>query len=205
MNRRLFIGPAPMDFDLNKDVAAGPWCFVGKEKIFSEWAELDFVEPFDTPEKLIEAEIEIAHLVEYFIQVWAVQLNKIHNLERPLIFWRRYLNFWVSLICMATWARWRNAMELVSLYSEIDIKVMLSPKISPPDFPDFHAVMFHLLSNPRFQWSLDSNIFSRLAPINWCLIESKESIPDVYYPKPDPNSMSNRLVRRILPRLPLNH
>jgi len=205
LNRQLFIGPVPPDFDPNKDIVAGPWCFVGRETIFSNWEALDFVEPFDTPKKLVDAEVEIAHLVEYFVELWTVKLNKIHNIDRPLIFWRRYLSIWIWLVCMATWARWRNAEEIVSLHGEKEVEVMLCPKIPIPHFPDFHAVMFHLLSNSIFQWHLDSEIFIRLAPKTWKMREAKNSIDDSLYPKPSPSSTPRNLIRKILPRLTLDH
>jgi len=204
VNRRLFVGPVAGDFDPELDIAAGPWCFAGREANHPGWESLEFVEPFDTPEKLVAAEIETAALTDDRVARWADRLNLLHGLDRPEVFWGRYLNLWISLVAMATWARWRNAEELVARYGDVSMDVPVCSDAQFPKslgFPDF---MSRLISDPVFQLALDSGILRRLCPDAWTLVE-QDVVPAHDMPTDETAPVQASLVRRLLPRMAVDH
>lgn len=206
MSRRLFMGPVGPDFDAANDVVAGPWCFAGREDICADWEKLSFVEPFDTPAKLVEAERIIADLVDGLAISWSARLNELHGLDRPIVFWHRYLLLWLSLATMGTWARWRNAAELVARHGEETLDVITLSSSHRYIFPDFPAFTSRLLADPQFQWSMDSAIMRRVAPPNWTLIDVPAAAPGpvAIVPAQSPTRIS-LLARKLLPRLPVDH
>jgi hypothetical protein len=206
VSRRLFIGPVSSDFDAANDVAAGPWCFAGREDVCAEWETLPFVEPFDTPAKLVEAERITAGLVDALAISWGARLNERHGLERPVAFWHRYLLLWLSLATMGTWARWRNAVELITRYGGESLDVITLNPSNPFSFPDFPAFTSRLLADPQFQWWMDSEIVRRLAPSNWRLIDAGAAEPNpIATVPPQPPSRIGTLARTLLPRLHVDH
>lgn len=205
MTRRMFLGPVPDDFDVARDIAAGPWCFAGREDRHPGWEDIDFTEPFDTPEALVTAEAETAKLVDVLATDWAHRLNGLHGLDRPHAFWRRYLLIWLWLATMAVWARWRNAAALVERYGSETLEIRACDESGcerPGDFPEF---MFRLLSDSSFQWELDSKIVSRLRAPGWRMQSPQcPSAPAPYGNLPPPDGLG-ALFRRFLPRLPVDH
>ncbi len=205
MTRRLFIGPVPDDFDPTRDRAAGPWCFAGRESVCADWELLDFVEPFDTPGKLIAAEAQIAALVDDRVAEWADRLNDAHGLHRPYGFWRRYLSIWLWFVAMAAWARWRNTETLVERFGGDALEVPVLAGDEPDRNADFPTLMYRTLSDPGFQWRMDSAILALLAPPAWMLVPATPpaAVPD---PAPAaPRKGTAALIRRMLPRLAFDH
>jgi hypothetical protein len=205
MTRRLFLGPVPDDFDVARDIAAGPWCFAGREDRHPGWEDIDFAEPFDTPEAVVTAEAETAKLVDALTTDWALRLNRLHGLDRPHTFWRRYLLIWLWLATMGVWARWRNAETLVERYGNEAVEISACNESGckrPGDFPEF---MFRLLSDSSFQWELDSKIVSRLLAPGWRM-QSPQSFPaPAQYESPERPGGTGALVRNFLPRLAVDH
>lgn len=204
MTRRLFLGPVPQDFDPASDIVAGPWCFVGREADHPGWESLPFVEPFDTPEKMVAAECDIAALTDNQVVQWGERLNRRHGTSHPFVFWDRYLNLWMSLAAMATWTRWRNAEALVERHGDIPLQVMVRSDASFPVLRALPDLMSRLLSDPEFQLTLDSEILRRICPASWTLVEQE--------PAPKPGGAENHpeparpsLVRRLLPRMAMDH
>jgi len=40
--RRIILSSIPDDFNPDKDILLGPWCFIGKEHIYPDWENLAF-------------------------------------------------------------------------------------------------------------------------------------------------------------------
>ncbi len=205
MTRRIFIGPVPEDFDRTRDLAAGPWCFSGREDRHPGWENMDFVEPFDTPDKLVAAEANSAALVGKLREDWTGRLNAIHNLDRSSVFWGRYTDTWLWLAVMACWARWRYMEELVDATGPESVSVAVRTEIADWHFPDFASLMSPLLSNREFQWQIDSEIARYLAPSTWTLEGSPSQAPAAAADNSNIPCQAQSFVRRIFPRLAVDH
>ena len=48
---RLFLSRVDKDYDPDCDFVLGPWCFLGREKIYPDWDKGTFLDAFDDPEE----------------------------------------------------------------------------------------------------------------------------------------------------------
>ncbi|MDP7393098.1 MAG: hypothetical protein QGH07_14860, partial [Alphaproteobacteria bacterium] len=182
MTSRLFLGPVEANFDLQMDVAAGPWCFKGRETAHSGWEDIEFVEPFDAPDKLVDADRMTAALVDTLAGSWAERLNTLHKIDRPVAFWHRYLLVWLSLGTTGLWARWRNFEELVRRYGDKSLTVTVTADLGKQKFIDVIDFMQRLNFDPGVQLKIDSMIARLLAPPTWKLVESTSTLAEEAYP-----------------------
>ncbi len=53
--RKLFLSRVTKDYNPDRDSALGPWCFIGFERQFAGWENIDFVDAFDGHEEMGEA------------------------------------------------------------------------------------------------------------------------------------------------------
>ncbi|MDC0189688.1 LIC12162 family protein [Rhodospirillales bacterium] len=210
MINRLFLGPVDENFDFQMDVAAGPWCFIGRETTHPGWEDLDFVEPFDTPDKLVDADRMAAALVDTLAGNWAERLNTLHKIDRPVAFWYRYLLLWLSLGTTALWARWRNFEELVRRHGQKSLTVYVATDLGRREFADLTDFMQSLNFDPIVQFEIDSMIARSLAPPDWNLVESTSPLvhrtsPSAPIRGDETGSPVAVRMQKIIPRLPFDH
>lgn len=169
---RLVLSQVDDNFDVEKDLAFGPWCFIGKEECVPTWTELNFVDALETPELLGKAENITRKLTNKLVRVWGQKLNILHETNHSLIYWRFVLIAWLLTAVQGLWSRYVHAVAFVERYGEQQLVVELAPielPLRPANFMEFQN---NLRRSPRFDFWISSLVIRAVAPSNWQLKES---------------------------------
>jgi putative transferase (TIGR04331 family) len=203
---RLILGAADSEFDPARDIALGPWCFVGAENLFPRWEQLAFPDPFATPDAWVEADRACRRLANQLIPEWAARMNARHGRSYSVKFWRVLLLNWLTTAVPALWSRYRFVEETIRAHGRRPLTVALLP--DRPEWPVPASIdLMPLLWSRKGDWLMSSYLVRALAPAAWTLQEIAGGDDDDTARPPDfarPTAMGN-LVRRVLGRLPFGH
>jgi len=167
-SKRLILGPVKSDFDPDKDVPIGPWCFYRAEEIYPNWEELPFLDVYSDSEKLNSDSDKI----RWFTDALTYHLTKIfndrHGTDYGSEYWRILLLPWVLPIVQALWTRYRHVEEFVDKYSTTSFFVDIFTSDVEWRFYGLRE-MNAVINSDEFQFLLTSKIVERLAPQPWTL------------------------------------
>lgn len=167
--RRLFLSRVAANFDPARDVAAGPWCFVGAENAFEGWEDLPFVDPFRGMQALKEADALTRRLANHLVFDWAERMNRRHGRDYSPTFWRNLTILWLVAAVQVTWRCYRNLELLVDRYRNESLIVRVTegdPAWSTADVSDFMRLV---TLDGHFAFWMGSLLLRGLAPKNWTL------------------------------------
>lgn len=170
--RRLFLSRIESDFDPARDIAAGPWCFVGNEENFEHWEDIKFTDAFARSENLIEADIQTRQLANHIALSWADRMNAQTDRNYSPVMWRNFLILWIVAATQTTWRCYRNIELLIARHADEPIQVEVleeSPDWQIQTMSDFMKL---LTLNDDFNKWMSSLIVRQLAPENWTLSSS---------------------------------
>lgn len=199
---RLIISAIPDDFDPRRDVALGPWCFVGRENQCPDWDRLDFVDPFPTPEDWVEADRLTRRLANQLVPRWADRMNRRHGRNYGLGFWRVFLLNWLAVVIPALWSRFRHVQAVVERHGAQSLCVAVAA-----DWPRWNIAntldVLPLLWSPEGDEQLSSLAVKALAPPNWRL-DVHPSQPKATESGSTRRSRLSGLLHRLTGRLAVN-
>lgn len=193
--RRLIISAIPDDFDPARDLAVGPWCFVGREEVIPGWEDLPFADPFPTPDDWVAADAMARRLAHALVPQWAERLN--HRLGRSYSwrFWRAYLLNWLGVAVPALWSRWRFVEALVEHHRTEPLVVRVMPDHARWGL-DMSDNLLPFLWTADGDARLTSLVLRALAPAAWTL-EVRDAPPPAASPtRPQPFGRLHRLLGR---------
>ena len=168
MKPRLILDGIPEDFDPQHDIAIGPWCFQDAETVYPDWDQLDFINPFSTPEEMEEASQYAIALYESLVPDLAVKFNKIHGTDFSDFSWRHLLMGWYVMLIQVSCVRFRHIEYFIENHKEQAFQVKLAPEDITWDLPISHRLS-QLTSRHDFDYWLSSVIIRKLAPKHWVL------------------------------------
>ncbi len=157
--RRIILSSIPNDFNPDKDIILGPWCFIGREHVYPDWENLMF-EPDSfrsIKEMSYNARITTEFAENYLFKL-SKYLNEINNTEYSIKFWRLMVLPWLLTLVQTTWERQIRINHLLSKFSDEAVEIEL---IKNDIIWDFEDTLDHqqrgLLSDIYNHW-----LFSRL-------------------------------------------
>lgn len=198
------VGP---DFDIARDIPLGPWCFIGTEEQYPDWQELDYIEPFDKPAALSQADTMTRALANQLALKWTDILNARHGRSYSAEYWRTQLILWLVSGAQTTWRRFVHMELLVERYGDQPVRVdVLDEK---PNWGFAHIVSFsrHIGEDRDFDLWMNSEILKIVAPPSWTLVPVAPASEHGLVAKPKMNTpfddygRVSGLVRRIFGRL----
>ena len=167
--RRLFLSRIDNNFDPAHDVAAGPWCFVGREDAVKGWEELPFTSPFPDKKSYLLADARTHRLANHIALSWAEKMNINNNCSYSPVFWRNFLILWVIAATQAMWRCFRNLELLVKRHKTDSLHLRVldhTPAWSINNLGDFMQL---LQKDGYFHFWMQSLCIRRLAPEAWTL------------------------------------
>ncbi|MBQ7617758.1 MAG: hypothetical protein IJS50_02675, partial [Desulfovibrio sp.] len=201
----LILGPMPLGTDLDKVLAAGPWCFAGLEEHFPNWERLCHFapEPLSLAENLKQAIAMVKALsAEQLPRLAASLSSKAEQL--PTIYWETLLTPWLGFVAEQIVERWLRIKALQAKYGEQPLKIKI---VSPnPNFvlADENAVTLEgALGHEVNTWLFSYLLRQANLPKAWTLEEKEtpKETPKKASAKPSLRAKGKALLRELLLRL----
>lgn len=198
--RRLFLGKVPHDFDPQRDVAIGAWCFLGATQAHPVWENLKFYDAFESTDDLAADKTRVAALCEALVRDLAPRFNATHNVNHGTPYWRILLLPWLLWVVQAVWKRYCHVEEFQERNRGHLFVVDVCENARPWDVVDLIDFHHRVLGSDSFNGWLTSKIVLRLAPSGWQL-NAKPGMPRADAPTVPHSSRKGRVVgflRRLL-------
>ncbi|MBL6932630.1 MAG: hypothetical protein ISR45_06735 [Rhodospirillales bacterium] len=170
--RTLYLGVVDSNFDIENDIASGPYCFLGREEQVPEWRSLSFVDAFNNKEQIYSSQKDLLRLINHLMPGFAAKLNARHGSAYSVDFWRIIIFPWALELAQSVWTQFNMFTKLVAEYSNEAVQVPLYRKVDPWRFHNVSNFMTALLNESGFNLWFDSQIIERLAPSTWHLYEA---------------------------------
>ena len=197
----LFLASIDNTFDPDKDVALDPWCFVGREDVYPDWQQLDFIDPIPRLEDIESEHAKIRPWLAHLVKGLTGELNAFHGTDYSEDFWRIMTMTWlIELVQRA----WKHYLLIEQVIEKVGSRPMRATVWTDPVSWPFSTIdQFYqcLLHGREFNWWIDSQLLAALAPDHWTLVPATQP--------PDPAGLINprdtatdpkgfgRLIRRI--------
>jgi hypothetical protein len=101
--RQLIIDRIPDDFDPDRHVPLGPWCFYGAERVYPDWDTLAFVDPFGVAEQRCAADAATRGLANEMLNRSWSDMNARHCTDHSRAFWHVVLASWLLELVQVSW------------------------------------------------------------------------------------------------------
>lgn len=176
--RRLFTSRVDPDFDPERDIAAGPWCFIGREDISCEWEELPYYNPFPNPKDQMIADRDTRLLANHIAWSMADGLNQEHGTQYSSLFWRNNLILWLVAAVQANWRCYLNLDLLVTANLKDSFMVPVLDDVPEWEFLSLSEFMTALNRNSEFNYWMSSALIKKLAPGHWRLVPTMQKKVD---------------------------
>ena len=202
-SRRIFLTEPPPDFDFDRDLVIGPWCFVGAEDRFPGWDELPFEEPIRSPAELKSACDDTEQLALLTAERLGRDIDLGSGGSHGGRYWRSLLYVWLMTCAQLLWRRYLYVSAMVERHGNEPFSVFVYPdrRAWPSlEIEEFYQRMKR--SRPFDHW-VSSIVVRELCPPSWQLIEIREKPePDLQIGHP---AVTRSRLRQLLGRLPFNH
>ncbi len=211
---RLVIGSIGNDFDRERDLALGPWCFIGQESRVPDFEELEFPLAFETPDELYQAAVRVRQLACALSDGLGSQLNQRHGTDFSLRFWRYALMPWLIHLTQASWSYYRYIERFVALHSKEPITCAICRDAAPYTFDDCYDFIENGVRGSGLGLWMSSRILEHLAPPTWTLDRSLPLPPKgratlaaalAALTVPQKGGRIKRLVRSVVPRMRVDY
>ncbi|CAK0754343.1 hypothetical protein WCLP8_2590002 [uncultured Gammaproteobacteria bacterium] len=171
MTRHLILDRVEADFDPQRDLVLGPWCFSGREQAHPDWEELDWPEPFASAAERRRATADTDALAHGLLDRLTQEFNHRHEVGYPRQFWQQVLFCWLLHLIHGLWVRYRLVFEFLDRHPTEPLQVKLSP--APARWPVSSTEEFiRLIFTDRgFRAWLLSEVVRTLAPPHWELVQ----------------------------------
>jgi len=158
-------------------LAAGPWCFAGREDLFPAWEErFAFApEPLSAPAVCERVKQHAWALTAHYLPRMGEQLNRERGVELPAAFWETALMPSMLMVSQMLAERWLRVQALVEHWGNLPLRVPLLPENCAFSFESDYE-----LSKQGFQGHAYNHwLFSRLLEARWPLDWEAEILPPV--------------------------
>ena len=155
-------------------LAAGPWCFAGREDRFPDWETRFSCAPESlSPVVLERAKQHAWALTAHYLPLVGEHLNRERGVELPAAFWETALMPSMLMISQMLAERWLRIQALVEHWGTLPLRVPLLP-----EHCDFSFESDYELSKQGFQgYAYNHWLFSRFLEACWPLAWEAEILP----------------------------
>lgn len=166
--KRLILGSIPEDFDPEKDIPLGPFCFLDREHVYQDWEMLSFQpDPFPQPEAIAKACQLTCVYANNLVPELAENLNRMNNTQYSNQFWRIMIFPWLLTVVQTVVARQARLLQFIEKYKKDKIYVELIPTDVKWKFQDTSDYLKRGVVNPLYNEWLFSRILEQNLPNNW--------------------------------------
>ena len=158
-------------------LAAGPWCFAGREDLFPGWEErFSFApEPLGNPDAQERATRQVWALTAHYLPLMGAHLNRERGVALPAAFWETALMPSMLMVSQMLVERWLRVQTLVAHWGHLPLRVPLLPENCAFSFESDYE-----LSKQGFQgYAYNHWLFSRLLEACWPVAWEAEILPPV--------------------------
>lgn len=200
---RLFVGTVPEDFSADRDVALGPWCFLGREHVHPDWTAQDFARWQPGLEERRAAAAPLSLLAESLAHARMAEANGRLGRSLGWPFWRIMLLPLTILATEFVWLRYRAAaLALADLHGR-ELVLEGAPEPSAIHAEDIGQLTRRLLAEPALDAWVWTAAFETLAPGMPHRLSMDGPAPVRAAPRPSaPVSLGQRLRSAWLKRFP---
>lgn len=202
---RLYLSHIDSDFVAGRDVALGPWCYIGHED--DNWDELCFIDAFTSPNDVAVAVALCHDMLRKAVTDVSVTLNARHGVNEPFEYWWTLSARWLNHLITAVWRRWIQVEQFIASRGDEPWHVTLAEmQIQPWNFADTDTFCQRGLLSARFDHWLWSLCVEAQAPDHWVLSreDQAELEPTVLSSPPHRTNRLRQFLRRYIRRLPFS-
>jgi len=178
MRKRLVFTQMPEGATPETHLAAGPWCFAGREELFPDWATRFFF----APEPLIghavreRAKQHAWALTAHYLPLIGEHLNRERGITLPASFWETALMPSMLMLSQMLAERWLRVQALVEHWGNVPLRASLLPESCAFSFEsDYELNKLGIQGYAYNHW-----IFSRLLEAYWPPAWEAEMLPPVW-------------------------
>lgn len=203
--RTLFIGSIDESYDGGRDIVFGPYCFLGREELEPGWQGLSYIDPFASEEVLLEAQQQVAGLVNWLMPSLTERLNVRHGTTYSVDFWRLIALPWLIELTQRAWTSYATFREIREVCENEILNVKICGHTPQRRFEDTEHFINAQFKDYDFNWWIDSEIAAAAAPPGWQLIKALQSkgkfIPVERKPLAAPPGHLRQIMRNLKYRL----
>ena len=170
---RLILDTVPDDFDPERDIALGPWCFIGREEVCSGWDRLPFGEVLDDDEVLWRDWMRTRILANRLCRTLGDDLNARHGTGYGHRYWREMTMLWLLLLIQSAWLRYRQAEQAIAEHGDTPLTVAVADELTGWQFRDDLDFFHNGPKNPDFVLWIFTLLLQDRAPEAWTLVPSR--------------------------------
>lgn len=209
----LIFGPMPENARPESHLAAGAWCFAGREELFPGWdGSLEKEKAFPLPPdpfsdaQSIEAAAKAANGETLrLISLFGERFNSAWNKQLSGRFWQMAIGPALLLIVHMLAERQKRVLNIIELYGSTPLRVVLLPEDTPFSFASSLELMLHGVQDVHFNHYVYSRIVEAMAPPSWRLTYEPAVPLHLAGQSPQPLSLREKYktaLRKRLQRLP---
>lgn len=203
--RTLYLSRVDANFDWRRDIALDPWCFVGQEDVYPEWQSLNFIDPLPTLDEIKREQDKVHLFLNHLVLQLARELNAHLTKKYSADFWRILLMPWLAELTQRAWRGYLLIEKTIASTGSDPVTVNVWGQPVSWSFKTIDQFMECLLHDRDFNWWIDSQLISALAPANWNLVSAIDTPdPDALILKYLPSQKSSlprrtiRTIKRVL-------
>jgi putative transferase (TIGR04331 family) len=180
-------------------LAAGPWCFAGREDLFPGWeARFSFApEPLRAPADLERAKQHAWALTAHYLPRMGEDLNRERGVDLPATFWATALMPSMLIISQILAERWLRVQALVEHWGHLPLRAPLLPASCAFSFESD----YELTKQGFHGYAYNHWLFSRLLEARWPSAWEAETLPPVCEhaapPSPGPRACLRAWARKV--------
>ena len=158
-------------------LAAGPWCFAGREELFPGWEDrFSFApEPLGTPAVRERAKQHAWALTAHYLPLMGEHLNRERGVELPAVFWETALMPSMLAVSQMLAERRLRIQVLVDHWGKLPLRAPLLPKDCAFSF----AGDYELIKQGFQGYTYNHWLFSRFLEACWPPAWEAEVLPSV--------------------------
>jgi len=167
-SRELILGQIPDNFNPQKHIPLGPFCFADKEKIYKNWTNLQLEDdPFSSLEDLKIAEKKCTDYGFYLLKGKTIFFNKKLNLNFSDKFWKIILFPWLTYFIQTTYERQIRLHVFINKFEDEKIHVKLVKDNIVWNFNNCLEYYYNGIQNSIYNEWIFSRILENILPKNW--------------------------------------
>lgn len=117
-------------------------------------------DPYPDDEALEKARFDVTELANALVENWAQRLNKEHDRNWSVDFWRMLILPWVCEMTQRVYARWRIFEEIAAKNASGTAYIRTLEDVERWAFPNVQTLQKYLFKDETFAWWIDSVVLN---------------------------------------------
>lgn len=199
--KEVVLGQIPEDFDPKRHIPISPVCFIGKENVYPEFEDIEYIDISKTEYDYTVFDKLTNDEALSFVNEIAKFYYKEHFKEYTFKFWRAIFYPWLEVIIPFLYRKQLIIQKFIEKYSNEKLLVVLPPlsKLNKFHFSTVNDFIENGIRNPEFNEYIYSLFIYKLRPGNWQIneIEKDKFISSVESLEPAKKTLKKPVVEII--------